>query len=259
MGRHLFNILYNKEEETTQRYMEEMQDIFNLLESFEIKMTQKTNGVISDILNEVNGSLARVMKLTIDSAERLEVSMKNEFSIVKEQLANRIESKIENDKDIYLNRPLDRCSSRLRKETNVKFETTEPIIKKPFPFKGYDNALDIGHVDVDLDKKEYVKITRGIKKEYRGSLHSTEAKLKETADAMVDNIWIMEQSGVQSNDKTELQCRECEKTFASNPNLKAHIKGTHEKIKDFNCNECDYSSSYKSHVTRHIKFKHSDD
>ena len=70
------------------------------------------------------------------------------------------------------------------------------------------------------------------------------------------NNFMAQQHFAVSFDSDQLQCPECGKKFAQKPNLKAHMKGTHEKIKDYNCSFCKYTSSYKSDVTRHVKLKH---
>lgn len=54
------------------------------------------------------------------------------------------------------------------------------------------------------------------------------------------------------------KCNICEKTYASNENLLAHIKAVHNKIKDVECeyDDCDYKCSTKSSLTIHIDSVH---
>merc|ERR1712079_747018 len=56
--------------------------------------------------------------------------------------------------------------------------------------------------------------------------------------------------------KSYKNCNFCDKTFKHNSNLKAHINGVHTNIITFCCDQCDYITSYKSDLKKHMAKKH---
>ena len=59
----------------------------------------------------------------------------------------------------------------------------------------------------------------------------------------------------QFTDKST-KCWDCNKQFASRQNFNAHYKSVHQKIKDFICDSCNYSTAHKSDLTRHKSSVH---
>merc|ERR1712060_290967 len=58
---------------------------------------------------------------------------------------------------------------------------------------------------------------------------------------------------VQSSD---LQCTQCYTSYSSNDNLKQHIKAVHQKLKDYNCEYCKYSTTRSAHLLKHENYAH---
>merc|ERR1712150_64588 len=56
--------------------------------------------------------------------------------------------------------------------------------------------------------------------------------------------------------KKEFQCQECQYSSSIKTNLASHIKGVHKKIKDFQCQQCEYVSSHKANLNTHVKVVH---
>ena len=54
----------------------------------------------------------------------------------------------------------------------------------------------------------------------------------------------------------DFECDRCEYTCSLNVNLQRHIKSVHNKIKDFECDRCEYMCSSSSDLQRHIKQVH---
>ena len=48
----------------------------------------------------------------------------------------------------------------------------------------------------------------------------------------------------------------CDKEYKLKGNLKQHIKAVHDKIKDFECDKCEFKCSANSHLKTHIKMVH---
>merc|ERR1712150_349996 len=53
--------------------------------------------------------------------------------------------------------------------------------------------------------------------------------------------------------KKEFQCQECQYSSSIKTNLASHIKVVHNKIKDFVCMECNYAASYKVLLDKHVQ------
>ena len=53
-----------------------------------------------------------------------------------------------------------------------------------------------------------------------------------------------------------LKCDKCEKQFISNPKLRRHIDGVHERQKNVQCETCDKQFFDKSHLKRHKQYVH---
>ena len=58
-----------------------------------------------------------------------------------------------------------------------------------------------------------------------------------------------------SNASNSFTCPTCEKIFKHKQLLKVHIQTVHLRIKPYKCNQCDFTSARKSHLTTH-KFNH---
>ena len=56
--------------------------------------------------------------------------------------------------------------------------------------------------------------------------------------------------------KPDKKCNFCDKTFRQNSNLKAHINGVHTNVITYCCEKCDYITSYKSDLKKHLAKKH---
>ena len=53
-----------------------------------------------------------------------------------------------------------------------------------------------------------------------------------------------------------LECKICDAKFSRNDKLKEHITAVHEKKKPFQCSGCDYQSSLKMHMSKHLQTVH---
>ena len=60
-------------------------------------------------------------------------------------------------------------------------------------------------------------------------------------------------SGVVSGE-AKVQCKDCERTFSSQPGLWHHTQSKHEGVK-YACNQCEYQGS-RDAIRHHIKIKH---
>merc|ERR1712150_223184 len=53
-----------------------------------------------------------------------------------------------------------------------------------------------------------------------------------------------------------MSCDQCEYTTSDKSNLRRHIKTKHATIKEFNCNDCDYATNRKDNLLTHLKSSH---
>ena len=53
--------------------------------------------------------------------------------------------------------------------------------------------------------------------------------------------------------KKEFSCNSCIATFDRRSVLEQHKKAVHDKIKDNSCNGCNYRTSYRHDLKRHMK------
>lgn len=60
-----------------------------------------------------------------------------------------------------------------------------------------------------------------------------------------------------SDEFPDKKCPICWKQFTETRKIPLHIKRMHTKVKDFHCEECEYSAFTKFDITRHIKNVHS--
>ena len=54
----------------------------------------------------------------------------------------------------------------------------------------------------------------------------------------------------------DFECPDCDYRCSTSSTLKKHIKMVHDKIKDFECPDCDYKCSTNDHLQQHIKQVH---
>ena len=63
--------------------MEDNMNIFHVFSDLEIKISQKLNNSMSEIINEVNTNLSRILKSILDEAEKLDFFLKQEIFLSK--------------------------------------------------------------------------------------------------------------------------------------------------------------------------------
>ena len=54
----------------------------------------------------------------------------------------------------------------------------------------------------------------------------------------------------------DFECNQCSYTTSHKGNLEQHVKGVHNKIKDFKCDQCNNTTSGKENLKQHIKDVH---
>lgn len=59
------------------------------------------------------------------------------------------------------------------------------------------------------------------------------------------------------NKTKSLRCIECGYTFKYKSLLQKHVKEVHQRIKDFQCDYCNYAASRLSHLNTHLNLVHS--
>ena len=69
-----------------------------------------------------------------------------------------------------------------------------------------------------------------------------------------------DQSLTKSSQKNALlplhKCPECDYVSTHRDHVNRHLKQVHLKIRDVNCPHCDYATVNRDHLKRHIKRKH---
>ena len=93
-------------------------------------------------------------------------------------------------------------------------------------------------------------------------MESQELGVQHQSNVMTDNISLVDTSYIAqdvcdiSMDVSKFQCDECQYSTKYKSNLKKHIKSVHEHVK-LSCNKCDYQCSDSSNLEKHRRNKHS--
>jgi KRAB domain-containing zinc finger protein len=88
---------------------------------------------------------------------------------------------------------------------------------------------------------------------------SSKAKHVKTVHLQSKDILNDKVSDLSGATSTQFRINNCIQCSYSTPNasvLATHIKGVHQKIKDFSCNICNYKCSYKGNLLQHMRSKH---
>ena len=125
------------------------------------------------------------------------------------------------------------------KETlNTHKATVHKMGEKKFkcekcPFKSFHRPNLNKHINTVHDKmRDHVCDDCGYSTSQKGTLNRNRATVHKTGEK-------------------KFKCEKCPFKSFRRPNLKMHIKQVHEKIRDYVCDDCGYSSSQKATLVRH--------
>ena len=81
----------------------------------------------------------------------------------------------------------------------------------------------------------------------------------ETANGFHEEVTLEDLSPAGMDDMNGNECSICRKSFSARYKLVRHVKGVHDKIKDYKCDNCSYECSQKSSLNMHIMDVHMKD
>merc|ERR1712150_2830 len=231
--------------------MENNINLLNAFHWFEVKLGEKINLTFSGIFQEINESFEFASKSILDKSQRLEEFMKNYWMDVLSQI------ELNNfDRKSKVKANMDGLNKRWKYEETIDRETTKTgktspegineLFKGGFESRKRAMGIDIKEENIDLTRPEDLQ-TKDI------HLNDTQWPTNDEKIQVSVSTSNISFSGKLASD---LRCSKCDKSFASKQVLKVHIRSIHEKIKDYSCDYCDYTTADGSNFRRHINKYH---
>merc|ERR1712150_24485 len=225
-------------------------DVFGELEQ---RTSEKVDHKFSNLVKEINESFSGLLQSVVKNAEELERSLKQD---IKEQKGNLL------DRNIY---------ERYESNNNIKIEKIENNSVFHQEVQNLANRKNAQEARSKATMKEIGRVSRYSETLTTYSENDLVNPLEIKNESCDENIFANSSnelvsrhslqgktSGKIIKDENNLfHCNQCTYSTTENRYVTRHIMTVHNKIKNYECEECGKEFGLKHHLKNHMDTKHS--
>ena len=234
--------------------MASVKDINYAFDNHEQLIYQQMNNQFSGMVQEMNNGLGTVLTSIVRNAEELEDFTKREFReirlLLSEYLKQYFVSKFDGDSKPSF---ISETSSKQEYSYGAEYLKGQSVSSK---IQNHDRTYNVNGLkgepsDYLTTGSEIPHATDHVLEQPRNnSLDHTRTSYNKMFKSQTSNF------PFRSNGSDEFNCDQCSFTATFKTSLTRHVKTIHSKIKDFQCIHCEYSTGVKSNLDRHLKTSH---
>merc|ERR1712150_32809 len=226
-------------------------DVFGELEQ---RTSEKVDHKFSNLVKEINESFSGLLQSVVKNAEELERSLKQD---IKEQKRNLLDHNIyewygSNNNNIKIEK-LEKNSvfrqevQNLENRKNAQESRSKATMKEMGKVSKYSETL-ITYSENDLVNPLEIK-----------NESCNENIFPNASNDLVSRLSLQgKKSGKIIKDENNLfHCNQCKYSTTENRYVTRHIMTVHNKIKNYECEECGKEFGLKHHLKNHMDTKHS--